>query len=77
MKTKHAPSGQPRSDGMGCVSATEWFYSRVPGFYPLRLKRDVGEVHWEHSVATNGVDTVDLVPHLAAPCCWDPRCDCK
>jgi hypothetical protein len=61
---------------MGCVSATEWFCHRVPGFRELRLRRDVGAIHWEHSVATNGDEVVDLVPHLDVPCCWNPQCEC-
>ena len=53
---------------MGCVAATNWFCSKVPGFYPKRLTRytENGEVY-EHVVATNGIVVIDLAPYADAP----------
>lgn len=53
---------------MGCVSATDWFCKRVPGFSPKRLTRYTpdGEV-FEHVVATDGWIVVDLAPYADRP----------
>lgn len=53
---------------MGCVAATDWFCSRVEGFYPIRLNRytEKGEL-FEHVVATNGVIIIDLASYADKP----------
>ena len=53
---------------MGCVSAADWFCSRVAGFHPLRVHRYTEEGrYFGHVVATDDVIVVDLTPHLDAP----------
>lgn len=53
---------------MGCVAATNFVCSRVPGFRPVRLQRWLEDgTYWEHEVATNGEIVIDLVPHCDAP----------
>lgn len=53
---------------MGCVSATNWFCSRVSGFQPERLTRFTKEGDiFEHVVATNGIIRIDLAPYADAP----------
>ena len=53
---------------MGCVSATNWFCSKVPSFYPERLTRytSKGEV-FQHVVATDGKVRIDLAPYADKP----------
>jgi hypothetical protein len=53
---------------MGCVSATDWFVKRVPGFRPIRLTRytEDGEI-FQHVVATDGRIRIDLVPECDVP----------
>jgi len=53
---------------MGCVSATNWFTKRVPGFYPLRLHRytETGD-YFGHVVATDGSIIIDLSPYNDKP----------
>jgi hypothetical protein len=53
---------------MGCVSATDWFCKRVPGFHPLRLTRKLpnGEIY-QHVVATDGKRTFDLAKYADRP----------
>lgn len=49
---------------MGCVAATNWFCGKVPGFYPLRLRRYMPDGNfWEHVVATDGRIIIDLTPY--------------
>lgn len=53
---------------MGCVSATDWFCKRVPGFAPIRYRRFTAEGDtFEHVVATDGVVRIDLCPDNDAP----------
>ena len=60
---------QSKKRHMGCVAATQWFCTRVEGFYPLRLRRylpdgnDENGQFWEHVVATNGMTIIDLAPY--------------
>jgi len=53
---------------MGCVSSTNWFCSRVKGFYPVRKTRftSSGEV-FEHVVATDGFVVIDFSPNHDNP----------
>lgn len=53
---------------MGCVSATNWFCGRVPGFFPLRKTyyTSTGEVY-QHVVAFNGVVEIDIAPENNRP----------
>lgn len=53
---------------MGCVSASDWFCSKVDGFSPLRVPRytEAGE-YFSHVVATDGEIVIDLTPHLDYP----------
>jgi len=62
---------------MGCVSATKWFCQRVADFSEMRITRTYKGITWQHSVAFNGTNIVDLVPHLDAPCCWTTTCTCN
>ena len=49
---------------MGCVSATEWFCKRVPGFRPESLDRYTAEgSYFRHVVATDGLVRIDLSPY--------------
>ena len=53
----------------GCRQATKWLCKRVKGFRPLTLRRylpngnDKNGNFWEHTVATNDLILIDLVPH--------------
>jgi hypothetical protein len=53
---------------MGCVNATDWFCSKVPGFYPERLTRytESGDL-FGHVVATDGLVRIDLSPYADRP----------
>jgi hypothetical protein len=53
---------------MGCVSAANWFCTRVKGFHPERLDRYTkdGEVY-QHVVATNGTIRIDFAPYADVP----------
>lgn len=53
---------------MGCVAATKFLCSRVPGFFPMRLTRYTKEgVVFEHVVATDGIIVIDLAPYADNP----------
>ena len=53
---------------MGCVSASNWFCDRVPGFKPERLVRHTPKgTPFDHVVATNGIVRIDLAPHADGP----------
>jgi hypothetical protein len=57
-----------KSRRSGCASAAQWFCDRVPGYKPMRLKRQTEQGYWEHVVAMSGDgDIVDLTPHLDSP----------
>ena len=60
-----------KSRRMGCVSATDWFCARVPGFEPLRLTRYIKDGGpgglWEHVIATDGTIRIDLAPYADKP----------
>ena len=59
---------QSKQRRMGCVSATEWFCKRVPGFRPEWLDRYTKEGdYFGHTVATNGLIRIDLAPYADAP----------
>lgn len=57
-----------RKRRMGCVSGSEWFCKRVPGFYTLELDRYTknGE-YFGHTVATNGRVIIDITPYADLP----------
>jgi hypothetical protein len=59
---------QSKKRKMGCVGATKWFCSRVPGFHPERLNRytQTGEL-FQHVVASNGKIRIDLSPYADVP----------
>lgn len=61
---------------MGCMNATEWFCKRVPGFYPKSYHRYTkrGELYG-HTIATDGVITIDLAPYADRPNRFDPKKD--
>jgi len=49
---------------MGCVSASEWWIKRLPGFRVVRKRfyYPNGEF-WEHVVITDGVIEIDPSPY--------------
>ena len=53
---------------MGCVSASNWFCKRVPGFYPIRFKYLMLDGRYmEHVIASDGVISIDLAPYANIP----------
>jgi len=53
---------------MGCVSASQWFTKRVPGFYSERLNRYTKDGDFfQHVVATDGIIRIDLSPYADKP----------
>lgn len=61
---------------MGCVSATDWFCARVPGFYPLELTEYTkGGEEYGHTVATDGSIIIDIAPYNDLPNEYDPALD--
>jgi hypothetical protein len=53
---------------MGCVSAANFFCTRVPGFHSKRIRRYTqrGEI-FEHVVCTDGKIVIDLAPYADGP----------
>lgn len=53
---------------MGCVAATQFLVSRVPGFSAKRITRYTkdGDLY-QHVVATDGVIVIDLAPYADRP----------
>ena len=53
---------------MGCVAATHWLTSRVPGWRAERLIFFTPEgERYDHVVASNGFVRVDLAPYACRP----------
>lgn len=52
----------------GCVAATKFLTSRVPGWYPARITRFTKDGDtYDHVVATDGFIVIDLAPYADKP----------